>query len=112
MAAGHEMWMRTPLVAAACVAALPAFATDHFNLESGIPTTVEDIEPTEKGNVELQGFARYLRFRGDEHRGELEPRIAWGVLTNTQLEIATPLLLGQGSEEGNGDIELSVLRKL
>ncbi len=29
--------------------ATPAFGTDHFNLESGIPTTLEDIEPVDRG---------------------------------------------------------------
>ncbi len=106
------MRTRTPCLVAACVAASRAFATDHFNLESGIPTTVEDIEPTDTGNVELQGFGRYLRFRGAEDRGESEPRIAWGVMRNTQLELSTPLSMGPGSEGGNGDVELSVLRKL
>ncbi len=90
----------------------PVFATDHFNLESGIPTTIEDIEPLERGSVEMQGFGRYLRLRGGKDAGEAEPRLAWGILEHTQLEIGTPLLLGEGKANGNGDVQLSILRKL
>lgn len=90
-----------------------AFATDHFNLERGIPTTIEDIEPIERGSFELQGFARYSRLRGEKkNAGEAEPRLAVGIFDKTQLEIATPLLLGEGVASGNGDVQISVLRKL
>ncbi len=94
------------------VVASPAFATDHFNLESGIPTTLEDIEPLEQGSFELQGFGRYLRLRGDKNIGEAEPRLAYGIFEKTQVEIATPLLIGEGMESGNGDVDISILRKL
>ncbi len=94
------------------IAAPPAFATDHFNLESGIPTTLEDIEPVERGSFELQGFGRYLRLKGDKNVGETEPRLAWGIFEKTQVEISTPLLLGEGLASGNGDVQVSILRKL
>ncbi len=94
------------------VAALPLFATDHFNLESGIPTSLEDIEPTEHGTAELQFFTQYSRLKGPESPGAAQPRLAWGLFERTQLEIATPLLLGGTEATGNGDIEVSVLRKL
>ncbi len=90
----------------------PAFATDHFNLESGIPTTIEDIEPLERGSVELQAFGRYLRMREERNVGEAEPRIALGIFEKTQLEISTPLLFNEDSGNGNGDVQISMLRKL
>lgn len=93
--------------------ALPqAVATDHFNLESGIPTTLEDIEPIDRGSFELQGFGKFVRSRGERNFANLEPRLAVGILENTQLEIASPLLVGQGAASGNGNTEISVLRKL
>ncbi len=94
------------------VAAQPLCATDHFNLESGIPTSLEDIEPTEHGTAELQFFTQYSRLRRGESPRAAQPRLAWGLFERTQLEIATPLLLGGGEPTGNGDVELSVLRKL
>jgi hypothetical protein len=94
------------------VASLPLFATDHFNLESGIPTSLEDIEPTERGTAELQFFSQYSRLRRGESPGAAQPRLAWGLFEKTQLEIATPLLLGGEESTANGDVELSVLRKL
>ncbi len=90
----------------------PLLATDHFNLESGIPTSLEDIQPTEHGTAELQFYVQYSRLRRGESPGAAQPRLAWGLLERTQLEIATPLLLGGGEATGNGDVELSVLRKL
>ncbi len=94
------------------IAASPALATDHLNLESGIPTTLEDIEPVERGSFELQAFGRYLRQREKKNVGEAEPRLAWGIFENTQVEISTPLLLGEGVASGNGDVQISILRKL
>ncbi len=94
------------------IMAAPAFATDHFNLESGIPTTIEDIEPIDRGSAEFQTFGRFLRMSGGKNTGEAEPRLAFGILDKTQMEIATPLLLGQGAANGNGDVQSSVLRKL
>ncbi len=90
----------------------PALATDHFNLENGIPTTIEDIEPLERGSVELQAYGRYLRMREDKSIGEAEPRLALGIFDKTQLEISTPLLFGEDEANGDGDLQLSILRKL
>lgn len=89
-----------------------AFPSDHFNLESGIPTTLEDIEPIERGTLEFQAFGKFLRFQRGRTFGHLEPRLAFGALDNAQLEIAAPLLLGRGAPDGNGDIQVSLLRKL
>jgi outer membrane putative beta-barrel porin/alpha-amylase len=93
-------------------AVTPAFATDHFNLESGIPTTIEDIEPLDRGSAEFQVFGRFEHMGGRKNFVEAEPRLAFGIFDKTQLEIATPLLLGEGASNGNGDIDVSVLRKL
>ncbi len=93
-------------------AGAPSFATDHFNLESGIPTTIEDIEPIDQGHAEFQAFGRFEHRREGENDGVTEPRLAFGILEKTQLEIASPLLLGEGEANGNGDIDISALRKL
>ncbi len=90
----------------------PASATDHFNLESGIPTSIEDIEPIDRGKIEFQAFGRSLRMRGATTKGETAPRLELGPLENTQFELAAPLVVGQGLANGNGDAELGVLRKL
>lgn len=104
------IWVRFPILFGAAVT--PAFATDHFNLESGIPTSIEDIEPIERGSFEFQAFGRFSRMRGDKNIGEAEPRIALGIFEKTQLEIGAPLLLGEGEANGNGDVQLGILRKL
>src|SRR5512143_4293452 len=86
------------------MAVSPAFATDHFNLESGIPTSLEDIEPIESGNFELQTFAQYQRLREEKNAVQTEPRLVWGIFEKTQIDISTPLLLGEGAANGNGDV--------
>ena len=109
---GGRLFVCATAFIAGGIAATPALATDHFNLESDIPTVIEDIEPTDRGSVELQAYGRYLRQREEENAGEAEFRAVWGVLDKTQLEIAVPLLLGEGTANGNGDVQISVLRKL
>ncbi len=103
-------WAGSSVLLGALVA--PASATDHFNLESGIPTSIEDIEPIDRGSVEFQAFGRSLWVRGGTSHGEATPRLELGLLENTQFEVGAPLLLGPGVANGNGDVELSVLRKL
>jgi outer membrane putative beta-barrel porin/alpha-amylase len=95
-----------------CCLAPPASATDHFNLESGIPITLEDITPTDRGQVEFHAFGSSSWTRGEAPNGAATPRLALGIWRETQLEIAAPLLLGEGTAHGNGDPQLSVLRRV
>ncbi len=88
------------------------FAADHTNMESGIPTSLEDIEPVERNTVEFQIVGRYLRLAGNRNTGELESRLVWGAFEKTQLGIAAPLQFGQPEASGNGDIVVNALRKL
>lgn len=110
--AGMSICMQATVFILMGTAVSPVFATDHFNLESGIPTTIEDIEPIDRGNAEFQAFGRFEHMRGGKNIIEAEPRLAFGIFDKTQLEIATPLLLGEGAANGNGDLQVSVLRKL
>ncbi len=98
------VWITSPFLIFFGLIVTPTFATDHFNLESGIPTTIEDIEPIERGGVELQAFGRHLRLIGGKSVGEAEPRLAWGIFDKTQLEIAAPLLFEEDEGNGNGDV--------
>ena len=102
----------TTLFAAVVGLSPTAFATDHENLEPGLPTSLEDIQPIERGTVQFQVFGRYLKFRGEPNLGESEPRLVWGAFDDTQLVVATPLPLGRGAASGNGYVALGVLRKL
>jgi hypothetical protein len=78
-----------------------------------IPTTLADIEPIERGSMELQAFGRYSRLRGRQNLGETEPRLAWGAFERLQLTIGTLLRFGEdNANNGNGDIGLEGLWKL
>ncbi len=107
----HKSWLllRWTEISGCCLMFLvviptPTFATDHFNLESGIPTTIEDIEPIERGRAEFRAFGRFSRLREEKKIGEAEPLIAVGIFDKTQLEIAAPFDLGEGAADGNGDV--------
>ena len=89
----------------------PVLASDHVNLEGGIPTTLEDINPIERRSAEFQAFGRYFRRAWSGNAGEAEPRLVWGPFENVQFELATPLLLRRARENGNGDVRIGLLHQ-
>lgn len=67
--------------------------TGYYNLDSGRPTRVEDAVPTELRELELQ----FLPLRGERvgdgtQRFRFEPKIAYGVLPHTEIEMRVPLM--------------------
>ncbi len=64
-------WLGAALRIAVFLAAwaVPAAATDHFNLESGIPTSIEDITPSERGTFELHAFGSSSWTAGERATG-------------------------------------------
>ena len=83
--------------------------TDHFNLEEGLPTSVEDAYPTGFRNREFQIGPQYDRADGGEDRILLNPRLEIGLLRNTQLAVTVPVLLGSADKTGSGDIRVDAL---
>jgi hypothetical protein len=67
---------------------------DYFNLDAGRPTRVEDAVPTERHELEMQ-FAslRAERFADGSTRWRYDPKVAYGILPFTELELRAPLLL-------------------
>lgn len=95
----------------AATAALPAFqvearASDHTNLEEGLPTTIEDAYPIAYKGREIQGQARYERTSDGKSQLVLDPRLELGAFRNGQIKIAVPFRLGSGDRSGSGDIGL------
>jgi len=97
--------------AAVSPAATPPAAaqTDHYNLEEGLPTQIEDAYPTAYRNRELQIGPQYERTDTGEDRFLLNPRLELGPLRNTQLGITVPVLLGSADQTGSGDIQVDAL---
>ena len=88
----------------------PALAADHYNLEDGLPTELEDSIPTAYLNRELQGKFSWEHTREGEEIFTLEPRLEYGIFRNAQIELDVPFWLGDGvEEEGLGDVVLGAL---
>jgi hypothetical protein len=71
--------------------------------------TLEDGQPGTPGGFELEMFAGWTKFRHESEEISLEPEIEYTLdgsefLRNTQLQLATPLELGEGDAPGTGDI--------
>lgn len=86
--------------------AAAARASDHTNLEEGLPTQVEDAYPTAYRNREFQLQGRYERTKDGKNQFVLDPRLEYGFARNWQAKISAPFRLGSGDRTGSGDIGL------
>jgi hypothetical protein len=83
--------------------------TDHYNLEEGLPTRVEDAYPTAYRNREFQGLIRYERTREGGDRVLFNPRVEFGFARNWQAKISVPFLAGSADRTGSGDVRVEAL---
>jgi len=70
--------------------------TGYYNLDSGRPTRIEDALPTPRGELEAQ----FLPLRGEwvsdgTARQRIEPKLSYGVLPLTEVEVRVPLVRSQ-----------------
>jgi hypothetical protein len=70
--------------------------TGYYNLDSGRPTRIEDALPTPRGELEAQ----FLPLRGEwvsdgTARQRVEPKLSYGVLPMTEIELRVPLVRSQ-----------------
>ena len=64
-----------------------------YNLDSGRPTRVEDALPTPRGELEIQFLPIRAEWLGDgSQRQRLEPKVAFGVLPMTEIEMRVPFV--------------------
>ena len=97
------------LLTATCASAR---AADHWNLEEGLPVTIEDAFPIQQNGIEFQFFSQYDRTHRDpdgKNRATLTPRLEWGAAPNLQLSLGTPYRLGDASETRQGDVDIQGL---
>lgn len=97
--------------AAVMLLTAPAFAADHFNLEPGLPLTVEDAYPIAYRSREVQGVFQYDRASGDDLYA-FEPRLDLGLLPNLQASLSLPYRLGSAEAADSGDATLEGLYNL
>ena len=102
--------VRLSFIIAVCGSFSPlnAQASDHLNLEEGLPIEVEDAYPIPYKGLEFQGRFTYERNHGDDFLG-LESRFEYGFAPNWQGRITIPVQFG-GSDvsDGLGDVGLEV----
>lgn len=81
-----------------------AFASDHSNIEEGLPTQLEDAFPTAYRNREIQGVLRWDKQRNHDDRFYVEPRLEWGFARNWQAKFSVQGIAGEGDKKGNGNV--------
>ena len=95
-------------------------SAQYRNLDAGKPTRVEDAEPTPRFALDLDAAPFQLeRLTGGTMRYRAEPRIAYGLLPMTDVELRAPLVQlapssasGASSAAGLAGVSLGVMRAL
>ena len=82
-----------PLFSAVVARGLPC-QTQYHNLDSGRPGRVEDAEPASLYSLDVD-FAAYQfeHLTGGTNRYRAEPKIGYGILPFTEVEVRAPLIL-------------------
>ena len=80
--------------------------TDHFNLEEGLPTRLEDAYPTAYRNREVQLAPRYDRRAGRQDLFFIDPAVEAGLFRNSQWRLAVPVRAGSADRTGSGNVRL------
>ena len=96
-------WFGAALGATLVAAAGAARAGDVHDLNRGLPLDVEDTVTAERGQVQLQGSARYEHESDGSDLLFLEPQVQVGVLDNFHFELTYPVIAGDGDRSGAGD---------
>lgn len=102
----------TAIVATLLLAAVPARAADHDNLDENLPLTIEDAYPIGYNGIEAQGFLRYdhnSRASKGSDTFQFAPRVEAGLLRNFQASVAVPYRLGDTADAKQGDVDVEGL---
>lgn len=91
--------------------------TDYFNTDRGRPLHVQDATAIERYAFELQAAPlRWSRASDARVVWSVEPELAYGIFTRTQLEIGVPVFITEGFEGGSrsgvGAVHVSALHAL
>lgn len=81
------------------------------NLESNLPTEIEDAEPVARGHRQIQLPMLWDRERPNARRLQLEPRFQWGFAERSQLSVGVPIMRGSADRTGSGDVRVELMRK-
>ncbi|MDX1382871.1 MAG: hypothetical protein R3190_04450 [Thermoanaerobaculia bacterium] len=83
-------------------------ASDHLNLEAGLPIAVEDAYPVPRGGIEVLARTTWERSAAGRDELSLVPELDWGFAFGWEAALAVPWQLG-GSEEGVDEVGVELL---
>lgn len=113
--AGIRATVTVALVAASMLAAPPAHALDHDNLDLGRPLRIEDAYPIPKGEVGVESGVAVRDQRGDGFGYGIELRVLYGAAYNAHIEIGAHAAFEGSSSaatDRQGALTLGVLYNL
>jgi hypothetical protein len=85
---------------------------DVSNLDSGLPTEIEDARPIDHGEKEVQLITRWDRQRSGANLFVAEPQFQWGFAPRWQAALTLHALGGTAEPTGSGDVRLQLMRQL
>src|SRR5919206_2490354 len=105
--------MKAVALASACALVVSAAAlADVANLDSGLPTEIEDAQPIEHGEKALQLITRWDRQRNGANLYVAEPQFQWGFAPRWQAALTLHALGGAADHTTSGDMRLQLMRQL
>lgn len=107
----HRLPLARAVAMSVAVGALAAPAalraqSDHFNLEEGLPTRLDDAYATAYRNRELQLAPRYDRQGGGTDLFYADPAVEAGLFRNSQWRLSVPVRAGSADRTGSGNVRL------
>ena len=73
----------------------------YYNLDAGRPTRVEDAVPVERFGLDVQlAPSRFERLDGGALRWRTEPKISFGLLPLTEIEVRVPVVYSRAARGG------------
>lgn len=82
------------------------------NLDSGLPTEIEDAQPIDQGEKALQLITRWDRQRNGANQYIADPQFQWGFAPRWQAALTLHSLGGTADRTTSGDLRLQVMRQL
>jgi hypothetical protein len=89
------------MLLAAIVARDARSQTEYYNLDSNRPLRVEDALPTARRSLDIQlAPLRLDELTGGSRRWRADPKLSYGILPLTELEVRVPVLAVQPGPAG------------
>jgi hypothetical protein len=110
------MLNRVLLLSTFAVAPLARAQVEYRNLDGGRPVRIEDATPTERHALDLDLATLRFDFLGNTRsRIQFEPRMAYGLMPNTEISIRVPAFIrevGQIPRAGVSGVGIGAMRQL